>query len=352
MHTNKSQASIYKPFTHASAQARVRNQVPIQNFKAPGFESRAAYLLSIHQNAMTVARELNRHEFLMIEALQSVDQNKVHRFLKCKNLTQYAQYLLKLSPHQMYFITVARKAIRLDKLQLALKNKEISVSQAKRIVSVVDDSNVEEWLTKAKVMTQKQLERAVAKSDPKTLVMEGTRYLDESTLELKAAISESTDQLLRRVQEIESQKKNNHASYDDTLKAMARAYLEKHDPVAKAQRAIAKKLKQEHRVKQKMQRSPEVQKRQKTLSLRRVLSQESNQSVFVKRRPLLAQTKHRVVIRDQDKCQGLNPDGSPCLDSKWTDIHHIIPISQGGTNTIENLITLCKGHHQLEHWVT
>jgi hypothetical protein len=328
MQTNKSQIHFQKLITRTS------------HFNAPGFESRAAYLTAIHQNAVNVARELNRHEFLMIEALQLVDKNKVHRFLKCKNLTQYAQCLLKLSSHQMYFITVARKAAHIDRLQLALKNKEISVSTAKRIVSVVDDSNIEEWLTKAKVMTQKQLERAVAKLDPHTLVMEGRRYVSENTLELKAAISESTDQLITRVQELVSQSKNKHASYDETLSAMARAYLEKNDPVIKAQRVMSKKLKKEHDQKMQSQKPEHGQNQEnaKTLSLRRV--------------PLPAQTKHLVVIRDQGKCQAPNPDGSSCLDSKWTDIHHVVPVSQGGLNTIENLITLCRGHHQLEHWVT
>ena len=65
--------------------------------------------------------------------------------------------------------------------------------------------------------------------------------------------------------------------------------------------------------------------------------------------PLVQITKHNVNYRDQGRCGAKNPDGSICNDSRWVDIHHKIPRSEGGLNTIENLVTLCKAHHQMEH---
>lgn len=43
----------------------------------------------------------------------------------------------------------------------------------------------------------------------------------------------------------------------------------------------------------------------------------------------------------------------PCQICGWQeatrDIHHIIPVSQGGTNKEENLIVVCPNHHRMIH---
>ena len=54
--------------------------------------------------------------------------------------------------------------------------------------------------------------------------------------------------------------------------------------------------------------------------------------------------KALVMKRDSDCCV-------ECLNnkSKELQVHHIIPVSQGGNDDIENLITLCKHCHDLVH---
>ena len=44
-----------------------------------------------------------------------------------------------------------------------------------------------------------------------------------------------------------------------------------------------------------------------------------------------------------DKVLGSNSDG--------LEIHHIIPVSKGGTDTIDNTIVLCPNHHKMIHCV-
>jgi len=43
----------------------------------------------------------------------------------------------------------------------------------------------------------------------------------------------------------------------------------------------------------------------------------------------------------------------PCEICNWSsaprDVHHIIPVSNNGKNTIDNLITLCPNHHRMIH---
>ena len=43
----------------------------------------------------------------------------------------------------------------------------------------------------------------------------------------------------------------------------------------------------------------------------------------------------------------------PCAICGWEesirDVHHIIPVANGGKNDISNLITLCPNHHRMAH---
>jgi hypothetical protein len=59
--------------------------------------------------------------------------------------------------------------------------------------------------------------------------------------------------------------------------------------------------------------------------------------------------------RDGYLCQALLPDGTKCGkdiragDDPPGEAHHIVPISKGGSNKLENLKTLCYAHHKEEH---
>ena len=57
--------------------------------------------------------------------------------------------------------------------------------------------------------------------------------------------------------------------------------------------------------------------------------------------------RDKVWKRDSGKCRGLI-NGAFCL-KPGTEVHHIIPLSNGGTTTMANLITLCQGCHDKRH---
>ena len=54
--------------------------------------------------------------------------------------------------------------------------------------------------------------------------------------------------------------------------------------------------------------------------------------------------RDRILSRDSYECQ--ESDGY-CKGP--LQIHHIIPLSKGGANELDNLITLCFYHHSLKH---
>lgn len=60
--------------------------------------------------------------------------------------------------------------------------------------------------------------------------------------------------------------------------------------------------------------------------------------------------RQRVLARDEYQCQRSNCDarGGPCGSAKL-HVHHIIPVSEGGSHDRENLVTLCRDCHSDTH---
>jgi len=64
---------------------------------------------------------------------------------------------------------------------------------------------------------------------------------------------------------------------------------------------------------------------------------------YVKTRNNSAAIKNVVLERDDNKCR-------LCRDTDEPHIHHITPLSVGGDNSIDNIITLCSSCHSLIHY--
>ena len=65
--------------------------------------------------------------------------------------------------------------------------------------------------------------------------------------------------------------------------------------------------------------------------------------------PLKAEEIHAVNLRDKCQSTFVDAQGRRCSERKYLEIHHVIKVSQGGTNALENLTTLCSFHHDLIH---
>jgi len=63
-----------------------------------------------------------------------------------------------------------------------------------------------------------------------------------------------------------------------------------------------------------------------------------------RRRSIPLTTRKEVLRRDGHCCQAKS-----CKRTRFLDVHHINPRSNGGTNRVENLVTLCSSCHQLWH---
>lgn len=276
----------------------------------------------LHIKAINLAKQFKRVESELIEVLEQIDSSRLFRRVGYSSLFDYATKCLGFTESVAYgFITVSRKAKQVPELKSAIQSGMVSVSQAKRVVSVITKENAEDLIQKVQTFTQKQIEKEVAKIQPQTLTRESSRYVTESRVEVKLGASEEFMKKLKRVQDLMSQKRRTHANMEMALEEALDLYLEKHDPVRKADRIL--------------KNSKTAQRIQK-LSLRRVIS---------------SQTKHKVFIRDRGQCTYIQPDGARCNQTRWTEIHHLQPRELGGGDEMDNLTTLCSSHHKAMHEV-
>ena len=190
---------------------------------------------TLHEKAVALVKTYLRTETELISVLQEIDQRKGFRQLGFKSLFDYVRSLGLSENIAFNLITISRKSVQVPALKEMIQDQEISLSNAKVIVSILTPENQDKWLQAAAQLPKRELEKAIAKEFPEKSVKETTRYVAEGRVELKLGISEALLKKLKRIQDLESKK--TAASLEQTLEAMADSYLQKNDPLEKAKRS-------------------------------------------------------------------------------------------------------------------
>ncbi len=293
----------------------------------------------LNERAIRVAGTYSRCEAELISILQEFDKYRGYLHFGCTSLYQYCIDILKLSEATTYnFTTVCRKAVQVPELKIAIDSGEISVSKARKIVPVLTKENHDEWLALAKTSTTREIEKAVAKAQPQMAVKESIKYVAEDRLAVTVGFSEEEIEIMKRVIDLESQRTKSASSRKDAIVAGLKAYLAQNDPLKKAERSIARK--------QKSEKSDSVRAHQ--LASTHPVRQPVTGQVL-RRQALPAALIHAVHMRDQRRCTINDKNNTRCGATRWLDIHHVVPRSHGGSDTLENLTTVCSAHHRLIH---
>jgi 5-methylcytosine-specific restriction endonuclease McrA len=273
----------------------------------------------IHEATLECVTQYKNQEVQLIDRLQEVDAQKVYEHLGVTSLFSYCVEILKLSEDRAYaLIRVARKAVEVPELKAAVSQGELSVAAAKRIASVITPENKTEWIERAKELKQRELDRAIAEVAPAAKVIERVKPVASDLFEFRCAISKATEAKARRVREVLAQMKRRHLSMAETLEEVFEAFLEKNDPVRKADRAANRKPRQL------------VSKPVGTIP---------------------ARVRHEVNRRDGGQCTYVHPQLGRCQNRQWLDLHHIRPRALGGKHGLANLTTLCSAHNRLGHTI-
>ena len=267
----------------------------------------------VHSLACARAQKYLIAEAELLESIIEVDRSRLYERFRHEHLTPYCIEELKLTEDvAAMFVRVARKCQRVPELRLAIKAGEVRLTKAKTIASVITTANQVEWIEKAKTLSKRQLEREVAIASPVGAKPEKVRIKAE-TVRVEFELTHPQMDLLRRSQDLASVGK--FASLAETEVALLEFYLDRKDPVRKAERA----------------------------AVRRDRSRDRS------RDEIPTHIVHALNRRDQGRCQGRKPDGTLCGSTRWVHHHHIKPRAEGGQHTLENLITLCSAHHRLWH---
>jgi 5-methylcytosine-specific restriction endonuclease McrA len=278
---------------------------------------------------LSLAKQHRKIESQLIQVLQQVDHCKLFKKLGVPSLFIYATQILGLSESVVYaFISVARRAKELPLLQTVIDRQELSVSKASRVVSSLKLENTKELVEFAKNHTLREIDFKIAEQNPQKARNEKISPISEDQEEVRVVISKATLEKLKRAESLEAQK-GKQLKLNEVIDTVLDVYLKHQDPVKKAERAQTGILKANPR--------------------NRPQSSEKQSSNLNTRQPLTAAQKHAVFKRDQGKCTHVDLSGKRCNQDRWLELHHVHPVSLGGSNEPENLVILCSHHHDLAH---
>lgn len=305
-------------------------------------------------NALTQKERTLQAE--IIEYLREVDTRKLYRDLGYSSLFEYLTRGLKYSEGAAQRrIDAARLSASVPEVSAKLRTGELTLMSLARVQSVI---RLEEKRTGKKLATStkrhlvneiagKTAEEAQAtlfavlpeaSLEFERLRKESLRPVDDENSRLSLILNEQLKRKLERVREVAARQLQNQGSWAELIELLVDEYLERHDPVKKAERILKKKSATATVAANANAASAASQPQSGTTPAR----------PGKKRRPIPASIRHLVWQRDQGCCQYKDPvSGIQCKSRRYLEIDHIVPVAKGGTNALNNLRLLCRAHNQL-----
>lgn len=299
-----------------------------------------------------------------------VVQRKLFRDAGYSSIHHYAQAELDWSRSKTYeFLSICQKLEKLPRVKAKVATGELGFAHTREIVKVTDADNQEDWLDVAMRSSSRKLATEVKQAKRKaasvakgqTSLLPNEPDLPPAIVPTRISMEMSSTQVARYEALWEKARKVGGLSSDKVealLDLMAFYVEEKSTRVDSASRpktsppahspahspvqihvhqcpACQKTTTSTHRGELILNR-PEQEKIRCDAQISR--PGKRNTSAIPPR------TRREVLSRDRFRCQ--RPG---CAATSFLEVHHRVPRSQGGSNTADNLVTLCCGCHQLVH---
>ncbi len=290
----------------------------------------------LHTQALELAQNYRRCELALIEILERIEAGKTHLRMGYSSLFVYATQALELSEAVSYaLIQVMRKSREIPELKTEIAAGTLTVSKAKRIVSVITPINKTEWVNKAKTMSKAVLEKEVANVTGEMPKTEFLKPIAEDRTRLRMDLSEDAASELRRAQVLLSTSKHRNMSLEETLSELTKFYLKHKDPLRKNVK--------------KSSSPPKEKDPLKCFSFGDRNKRSELCPGTIVRRAIPSAIRTQVWKRDGGACQFRGLMGKKCQEVRGIEIHHARPWSMGGNHALENLTLRCRRHHHELH---
>ncbi len=318
---------------------------------------------SANQALKTALKTMAQAKHCAVLWFKEIHARKLYDELGYASIYLYANQELGFSDTKTGdFLRLSKKLDDLPQLKKELEEGRIGYTKAREIIKVANSENERDWLEEARHSPRRKLAQKVTwarknaaaqgKENPAQIPLLQRPKLKTPAVAAKHRISlEMTTEQLARFESLAEKiyKKGvapaGSAKVEMILEGMS-ALLESADPQAAGSTSPV----QIH-----IQRCPDCQDAAITTSRGSVsltaqeLERLSCDAQIVEpgkpnRATIKPSVRRQALSRDQHRCQ--TPG---CRNTRFLEIHHLVPRNKGGTNELKNLITLCGRCHAHLH---
>ena len=288
----------------------------------------------------------------VLHHLNEMARRKLHLDLGYSSLFDYCVRKLDYSASAAGRRIQAARCIRhFPQVLGLLQDRELSLSIISLIEPILSEENHEQILERVRGASHREVQRIVAEFRPpvmlrdrvqpvrvavpsvdveaalfgrecaRTLPGSGSAHVAaEQKLYVQFLADEDLMQLFEEVRSLVTCD-GEYASFADVLKIVLAEYRERHSPVARQERRVAKKR----------ATSPDSRRRE--------------WKDATKSRHIPNEVRDEVFVRDQGRC-AYAKDGTRCDSRTGLQIDHMRPFAAGGTHDRSNLRLLCAAHNR------
>lgn len=304
---------------------------------------------AVHDHLQASLQQMLSAEQAAVLWFADILERRLYRDLGFGTMILYAQNALGFSRSKAYeFLRMARELERLPRTRKAVESGNLSWTKAREVTSVATPATESAWLDVACTTSQRTLKtsvkqaknrRAAAACGQAELVpvepLPPAEPRVSTTLSLTATQRERLDTLL------ETLRKNGETGSREDLLLQGLELLAG-DKSRRLDSGPAQLIVIEECPKCGAAATGGRPLDPADLEAARcdsVLQQEGRNHAVIP-----PSQRRRVLARDHHACTTAG-----CMSRRFLQIHHIVPRSAGGANTIDNLTTLCSSCHQSAH---
>ncbi|MCP4143808.1 MAG: HNH endonuclease [bacterium] len=302
-----------------------------------------------HQKLVILLEKMRRYEQSALLVFSEIMHQKLYEQLGYSSMHNYATDALKIPRSTAFqYISLTKKLETLPETRKAVESGELGWTKAKEVAKVATPDSEVQWVAEAKKSSRldfsikakqaKQIANNESKQQPELIPSE---LLPKADPKVSTSLSFSVEQMERFNALIEKMRKQGETGTREELliKALTDSTAQ-NSP--RGENAPSTQIVIRH--------CPECEKAEtgageisqndleKAYCDAQVLENGRNKAT------IKPSTRREVMSRDNHTCQGQG-----CSSKRYLEIHHKIPRSQGGNNSIGNLITLCSACHSMVH---